>query len=79
MKTIKYSCNQCQLEIHDNEFIEISSRDEKSLQIHNNLSNRKLISIQNYDSLHFCSSKCLYEFLFTEENEIEKNTEKINQ
>lgn len=77
MKTIKYSCNQCQSEIHDNEFIEISSRDEKSLRIHNNLSNRKLISIQNYDSLHFCSSKCLNEYLFTNEKEIEGNSENI--
>lgn len=77
MKIIKYSCNQCQLEIHNNEFIEISSRDEKSLQIHNNLSNRKLISIQNYDSLHFCSSKCLNEFLFTNGKEIEDNAENI--
>lgn len=69
MKTIKYTCNQCQSEIQEEKFIEISSSNDKSLAIHNNLSNRKLISIQNYDSLHFCSSKCLYEFLFMEETE----------
>lgn len=67
MKIIKYTCNQCTSEINDNKFIELNSRDEKSLAIQNNLSNRKLISIQNYDSLHFCSSKCLNEFLFIDE------------
>lgn len=69
MKIIKYTCNQCMSEINNDKFIELSSRDEKSLAIQNNLSNRKLISIQNYDSVHFCSSKCLNEFLFIEQEE----------
>jgi hypothetical protein len=66
MKTITYICDnsQCGTEtnnIEKSKWIEIGS-ENNTLFVNNYLKDRKLIQLQKYDQIHFCSSKCLIEY-----------------
>lgn len=66
IKTI-YSCNndQCfeeSFDIERDHWLEIGSK-ENSLFINNFLRNPKVKYIGNYENIHFCSLKCLCDFL----------------
>ncbi len=70
MKTIKYTCDNCNKEtndIEDNKWIEIGSNDN-SLFINNHAKDRKLITLGSHSSIHFCSSSCLINRFFTNKN-----------
>lgn len=60
MKTVTYTCDNCEKEQEDLEgWIEIGSDDGRSLKIKNNLPDRKLISCGKHSDTHFCSAECL--------------------
>lgn len=68
MKTVTYKCDNedCgkQTEfLQTNEWIEIGSEDDK-LFINNFIRDAKLVSANNFSSMHFCSKSCLLNRLF---------------
>lgn len=79
MKRIIYKCDGegCSKEtnnIETNNWVEIGSNDKKLL-INNYLTDRKIISMANYDDIHFCSSNCLSGKFFTNSEKIKFFTE----
>jgi hypothetical protein len=59
-----YQCNQCARQVTDlTSFLEIASSNN-SISITNNANGSNSKQISNYDDLHFCSQKCLNEYLF---------------
>lgn len=65
MLTVEYKCDNCQKKLNYSEVLEIKS-ENKTLYVKNNLEDKKLISLQNFDSIHFCSKRCFVNYFFEE-------------
>lgn len=69
MRTITYICNgpDCNQKTTDPEpWLTIGS-DKDSLYIANGLVDRKLITMDNHEDIHFCSKQCLIACFFVKE------------
>lgn len=75
---IVFECDNCKkTSENENEFICIGSDTGKVLRMKNKLSNAKLLEMNSHRDIHFCSKKCLCDYLFKPEpifslTEIEK-------
>ncbi len=72
MKTIIITCDACDKALLD-EYIEIGAQEEFKLQFKNTLTHKKLgekISIENQETLHFCSREHFVQFFFGTDNKL---------
>jgi hypothetical protein len=66
MKTVTITCDVCEKELIG-EHIEIGAQGKEYLQFKNTLAHRRkgeLISIENHETLHFCSKEHFVKFFF---------------
>jgi hypothetical protein len=71
MKIYKCQNTTCKYETEDliyDHWLEIGSSDNKNLFINNHLDHTRIMHLGNHNNIHFCSLKCLTNYLCFDEN-----------